>query len=72
MKMAFNIGFIILGLAVGYGYGVYQWRGMAVLESYAIGYDQGYVCGLSDASTPGAEVVQFSPDGKIISKTKNP
>lgn len=69
--MAFNIGFVILGLVVGYGYGVYQWRGMAVIESYAIGYDQGYTCGLSDASIPGAEVIMMQ-NGKIISKTKNP
>lgn len=72
MKMAFNIGFIILGLAVGYGYGVYQWRGMAVLESYELGYNHGYMSGASDASIPGAEVVKVSPEGKIISKTKNP
>jgi hypothetical protein len=67
-----RLGLIGIGLIVGYGFGVYQWRGMAVIESYAIGFDQGYSTGVSDASIPGAEVVLVSPDGKIVEKRKNP
>lgn len=67
-----TIGLILVGAVIGYLVGVWQWRGMAVIESYQIGFDQGYNTGLSDASIPGAEVIGIGPDGKIQSRRKNP
>ena len=51
--------------------GAYQWYGKATLEGYNIGFNQGYSTGISDAATPGAEVIQVSPDGKLVSRKKN-
>lgn len=65
------VGLVLVGLVAGYVVGVYQWRGMAVIESYAIGYDQGYASGISDGSIPGAEVIGVH-NGKITSRRKNP
>jgi hypothetical protein len=56
----------------GYKLGEKKWRGKAVMESYQIGFDQGYSTGCSDASIPDAEVVEVGPDGKIISRRTNP
>lgn len=55
------IGCVGFGALLGYLGGAYQWYGMAVVESYVIGFDQGYANGLSDASIPGAKVVRVSP-----------
>jgi len=44
----------------------------AVVQSYAIGFDQGYNSGLSDASIPGATVIGIGRDGKIKSRKINP
>lgn len=63
---------LAIGLGCGYGVGAWQWRGMAVVESYAIGFDHGYVAGMSDGAIPGAEVIGVGPDGKITSRRINP
>lgn len=54
---------IVLSALIGYGVGVYQWRGMAVVESYSMGFDHGYASGISDASVPGSQVIIARPDG---------
>ena len=40
---------VVIAMFIGYGVGAWQWRGMAVIESYVIGFDQGYSTGISDA-----------------------
>ena len=62
-----------LGVCGGYAGGVYQWRGMAVVESYHIGFEHGHSTGMFDAATAyesGGEIVEIGPDGKIAKRIK--
>lgn len=56
-RIAWRVTKIILLILVGYVIGIIHWGERAWVESYAIGFDQGYNTGISDASLPGAVVI---------------